>query len=93
MRMGSRSALQWTARSRTRSLRVMSRDEHAIRNAAAVTLANIEHLVFLFRNERAEAPFLHDADEESRRHALQSLDAADRAVRQLVRALRETSPA
>ena len=67
----------------------MSMDEHAIRNAAAVTLANIEHLVFLFRNERAEAPFLQDSTEESRRHALQSLEGADRAVRQLVRALRK----
>lgn len=71
----------------------MSQDDHAIRNAAAVTLANLEHLVFLFRNERAETPFLQDAGEESRRHALQSLDAAERAVRQLVRALREASPA
>lgn len=67
----------------------MSMDEHAIRNAAAVTLANIEHLTFLFRNEHAEAPFMQDATEEGRRHALQSLEAAERAVRQLVVALRK----
>jgi hypothetical protein len=67
-------------------------DSHAIRNAAAVTLANLEHLVFLFRNERPETPFLEYASEDSRRDALRSLEGADRAVRQLVRALRDAPP-
>lgn len=66
---------------------------HAIRNAAAVTLANVEHLVSIFRLERAEAPFLADATQETRRDALRSLEGADRAVRQLVKALREAPPA
>ena len=61
---------------------------HALRNAAAVVLANVEHLVMLLEDADPERPLLEHETAECRADALRSVTAAERAARQMVSALR-----
>lgn len=63
-------------------------DMHTVRNAAAIVLANIEHLAMLLQDSDPEKPLLEHSGAECRQDALKSLGAAERAARQLVGALR-----
>lgn len=63
-------------------------DMHTVRNAAAIVLANIEHLSMLLKDADPARPFFLHEDVEQREEALKSVSSAERAARQLVSALR-----
>lgn len=66
----------------------MERTLHAINNASAALLSNLEYLVLILAEEKPEEAFLLDADHGERQDALRSLASTYERARDLLAMLR-----